>query len=705
MAKSSLSVSTPFFDLTLLPPEGDGGGALFEYVAKPSGRRHRLAPPTFEVDGKTVVARPESFRADAPRPLANGAVEHAFRGPLPGGLSLLLTMRVADDSPVVRFRYALENDSGPQRHLTKSSTGRDAITYVGLSLTDLPDAAELRLSAFAKLVHTYVPDEVAIAPAAFDAGLGIMGPILLAGDGHGHQVLLAYEHGSTYPDAYLRFDLSPDRSVQLRAVKGNYVAGDVLEPGRPFESIWFQIAAVDGTRQDLADRYRHFVLRRFAEHDAARRSHVFYNTWNFQERNKNWLDRPYLEHMRQERMLAEIDAAHAIGIEVFVIDTGWYGKTGDWRVNTDRFPDNLAAIRRKLEGYGMRLGLWFDNAAALSSDALAEHRECVISKGGHVGEPTPIWETEPSHRMCLVSRYADAWADEMIRLHREVGVTYFKWDAIGQYGCDDPHHDHGGPDASAQERAERFSFLLPLYMARAAKRISAAVPNAICDFDMTETHRCVGLAFLEAGKFFLINNGPYYWDFDIPKEKIADGNANLFFFPGPARTWFMRQGLAYDRWIPSTLLLTHFLPDDPIDSQENAVASLALGQNGIWGDLPAVSVEGRARMNEMLTRYKAVRDDVAAAPPRRQGLVGADGEVHEKVNPDTGRGIVCVFNTGAGTHTYVTDSRPDLRTAPWTSDGVTVTPLPDGRAKVVATFAGRQTAKLIVFGGDGPANR
>lgn len=688
-----LTIPSAMFDLVLLPD----ANALFQYVAKPSGRRHAIAPPVFEVDGVAVVARPASFQAvDSPRRLANGTVEHTFRGSVGPGLSLVLTVRVADDSPVVRFRYALESEAA-ERRLTKSS-GRDAITYAGLSLAGLPEAAELRLSTFAKSVHTYMPDEVAIEPRAFDAGLDVMGPILLAGEGDAHQLLLAYEHGSTYPDAYLQFHLAPDRTVELRSVKGNYVSGDVVGPGRPFHTIWFQLAAVDGTRQNLADRYRHFVLHRFAEHDAARQPHVFYNTWNFQERNKNWLDRPYLEHLRQERMLTEIDAAHAMGIEVFVIDTGWYGKTGDWRVNADRFPDHLAAVKRKLDGYGMRLGLWFDNAAALSSNALAAHRECVVSKGGAAGEPTPIWETEESHRMCLVSRYANAWADEMIRLHHEVGVTYFKWDAIGQYGCDDPHHDHGGADASPQERAERFSFLLPLYMAQIAARISAAVPQAICDFDMTESHRCVGLAFLAAGKFFLINNGPYYWDFDIPREKIADGNANLFFFPGPARTWFMRQGLAYDRWIPSTLLLTHFLPDDPRDSQENGVASLVLGQNGIWGDLPAVSAEGKDRIREMLAQYKTVRHDVAEAPPRRQGIVGSDGEVHEKINPATGRGVVCIFATGAGTHTYVTDRRASTSDV-WHNGGVEATALPDGRVKVVATFAGKQTAKLIVFGG------
>jgi len=143
-------------------------------------------------------------------------------------------------------------------------------------------------------------------------------------------------------------------------------------------------------------------------------------------------------------------------------------------------------------------------------------------------------------------------------------------------------------------------------------------------------------------------------------------------------------------------LLTHFLPDDPIDNQDNAVASLVLGQNGIWGDLPAVSDAGVSRFAELLAQYQRVRDDVANAPPRRQGIVGGEGEVHEKINPANGRGVVCVFATSPGTHTYVTDHA--VSQSVWHTDGVDVQRLADNRARIVATFTSGQTAKLVVFG-------
>ncbi len=63
-----------------------------------------------------------------------------------------------------------------------------------------------------------------------------------------------------------------------------------------------------------------------------------------------------------------------------------------------------------------------------------------MSWRGQERKPYPVWETEESYPMCLVSRYSDVFADQLIRVAKDLGVTYFKWDGIDQYGCDSPHH-------------------------------------------------------------------------------------------------------------------------------------------------------------------------------------------------------------------------------------------------------------------------
>ncbi|HEX2949450.1 MAG TPA: hypothetical protein VHV83_07770, partial [Armatimonadota bacterium] len=303
-----------------------------------------------------------------------------------------------------------------------------------------------------------------------------------------------------------------------------------------------------------------------------------------------------------------------------------------------------------------------------------------------------VWETEESQHICLVSRYKDAFADELIRLVNEVGVTYFKWDAIGQYGCDDPRHQHGTEECSHQERADSYAFQLGQAMAYVVDRVCRACPEAIVDFDITEGGRCVGLGFLAAGKYFLINNGPYYQNYNVPKS--YDGNSNLFFHPGPARTWVCRTPLNFDKWIPSVLFLTHYLPDDPADNQIINIASLILGQNGIWGDLLSISDEGINRFGHLLGLYKQVRDDITCSSPVRTGPVAGSPEIHEKI-ASSGRGAVVIFSNTAGNYTYVTQHTV-VETAKAT-DGARITRDAEGRAVIHATFD-RAGAHIIFFG-------
>ena len=686
MTTEMLSIATRACRV-LVPGEAE---RLWSYQAT-GAAVHAVGAPTFEIDGQAMTAALHGVRASAPPVrLRNGCTEYRFIGTFAADASLSLEMvfRLADDNPVVRFHYILH--SARARKLTKTD-GQDALTYLTLALGGTARTTEVRFSEFNELVHSFVLTEHPLAERQFADGLRVMGPMLTAEDAG--TLLVAYEHGSQVPDAFLAYQLHPHFTADLRAVKGNYYAGQPVGPDRPFTTLWLQLAGSAGEQAALAAAYRDFVLRYQTLNAESRAPYIFYNTWAYQERNKSWNDAKFLDSMVQERMLAEIDVAHRMGIDVFVLDTGWYEKTGDWRVNLRRFPDGLKAVKAKLDGYGMKLGLWFGPMhAALTSRMHAEHQDCIMSWQGQPAGIHPVWETEESQNLCLVSRFADDFADELIRLVREVGVTYFKWDAIGQYGCDDPGHGHGDASCSPAERADSYAFQLGQGMVRVVDRLCAACPEAIVDFDITEGGRYVGLGFLAAGKYFLINNGPYFNSYNIPDD--IRNWCNIFVWPGPARGWICRTPLTFDKWIPSVLFLTHYLPDDPADSQLINIASLILGQNGIWGDLLTISDAGIGRFGQLLGRYKQVRDDITAASPVRYGGVAGSPEVHEKI-ADTGRGAVCLFSSASGTYTYVTAHPVDQRI--FATEGAAVTCDAAGRAVITATFT-TAGAKIVYFG-------
>jgi alpha-galactosidase len=265
-----------------------------------------------------------------------------------------------------------------------------------------------------------------------------------------------------------------------------------------------------------------------------------------------------------------------------------------------------------------------------------------------------VWETEESAAMCLASDFADTYADVMLRFRKELGVTYFKWDGIDQYGCDSPLHHHGGEANSAEERADCYAYQMGMHMLQIIEKVTASFPDVIVDFDATESGRFVGLGFLSAARFFLINNGSYAKDLDTPATVGIPPYMNMFFYPGAARSRVCRRASLYDAVVPSSLFMVHYLPDGPQVSMENSLASLVLGGNGIWGDLPALPEDAITFWAENIANYKRVINEVTEAYPRMRGFIGSSPEVHEKIRPDKAAGLVAFFTVTAGTFTYLT---------------------------------------------------
>ncbi len=615
-----------------------------------------LKEPVYEANGQTIGGQSwVSAGVSLLRDLQNGGREVQYQY-IHGPFRLTIICRTFPNSPVARFRYRL--DCCESATLTKSM-GEDNILYTGLCFNGEVDLTEILLSQFDTIVHSFLPTFDLKTESELEEGIQFPGPIALA-ETQGYCCLMAYEHGAEYPDSYLMFKArkyDEQTAISIHARKGNYYNGQSIDKEHPLESPWFHVLGCTGSRDTLFCHYREFFLRFISENTESRKPYIFYNTWNKQERNRYYHNLPYLHSMNLQHTLAEIDTAAAMGVDVFVIDTGWFIRTGDWVINQERFPDGMQEVRKKLDKYGMKLGLWFNPIVAADSSRInTEHPEYRMSIDGKENYWGKIWETEESWGMCLASGYADHFIKTMVRLYQELGVTYFKWDAIGQYGCNSPNHDHGTQENSPQERLDCYSYQMGLEMIRIVEEVSKVCPDAIVDFDITEGGRFVGLGFLSVGKYFLMNNGPYFSSFDIPPEhKRLPDTINVFFHPGAARGRVCRQGIKYDSFIPSILFLTHFLPDGPAKAQRNALASLVLGGNGIWGDLSAMDAEGIALFRDTLEQYKAVAPYVTANAAKTKGFLGSSPEIHAKLDLQAAKGVICFFTRGSGVFEYITD--------------------------------------------------
>ncbi len=133
-----------------------------------------------------------------------------------------------------------------------------------------------------------------------------------------------------------------------------------------------------------------------------------------------------------EKLLPLVDAAAAVGAEVFCIDAGWYDDGGDWwpsvgawQPSTVRFSGGLAEVTDRIRSHGMVPGLWLEpeSVGVLSPIAASLPPEAFLQRSGQ-----RIQEQERLH-LDLRHPAARAHLDEVVdRLVLDFGVGYFKLD-------------------------------------------------------------------------------------------------------------------------------------------------------------------------------------------------------------------------------------------------------------------------------------
>ena len=124
--------------------------------------------------------------------------------------------------------------------------------------------------------------------------------------------------------------------------------------------------------------------------------------------------------------------AHELGMELFVLDDGWFGQRdddrsslGDWFADRRKLPGGIDGLARKIEGIGLRFGLWIEpEMISERSDLFAAHPDWAI---GIPGRP----RSEGRQQLVLDMSRAEV-RDHLFEVLSEVlagaPISYVKWD-------------------------------------------------------------------------------------------------------------------------------------------------------------------------------------------------------------------------------------------------------------------------------------
>ncbi|MGI5959164.1 MAG: alpha-galactosidase [Massiliimalia sp.] len=177
-----------------------------------------------------------------------------------------------------------------------------------------------------------------------------------------------------------------------------------------------------------------------------------------------------------DKLVKIAEDASKLGIEMLVMDDGWFGKRdddnsglGDWFVNTNKIKGGLDHLCKRINDLGMKFGIWFEpEMISEDSDLYRAHPDWCLCTQGRKG-------TRSRYQFVLdMSR--DDVIDYLYKVISDIldsaNIEYVKWDM----------NRHMANVWSAQLPAERqgevyHRYILGLY--RLLERLTSAYPDVL----------------------------------------------------------------------------------------------------------------------------------------------------------------------------------------------------------------------------------
>ena len=146
--------------------------------------------------------------------------------------------------------------------------------------------------------------------------------------------------------------------------------------------------------------------------------------------NNNW-EATYFD-FTEDRLVEIASKAKECGVELFVLDDGWFGARsndyaglGDWVANQERLPRGIKGLSERIEDMGMKFGLWFEPE--------------MVNKDSDLYRAHPDWILQTPQRNSCHGRnqfvldfsrkeVVDCIYEMMYQILSEAKVSYIKWD-------------------------------------------------------------------------------------------------------------------------------------------------------------------------------------------------------------------------------------------------------------------------------------
>lgn len=312
-----------------------------------------------------------------------------------------------------------------------------------------------------------------------------------------------------------------DRDEQPRITCGinDYDFGWSLKPGETFAT---PLVTTVFSREGFcgaSHRFHQYQARHLMpQNKASQLRPVMYNSWGVFE----------FDIDEQQQMLLA-DRAAALGVELFVMDDGWFGARdgehaglGDWYPSPRKFPNGLDPLIQHVTGLGMKFGIWVEpEMVNEDSDLYRAHPDWILRAPGKK-------VTEGRYQYVLnfaredVCDFAWSFLEDLLQNH---DIGYLKWD-MNRYLC-----EVSWPEVPEEEQREVWTRYV-YNVHKLFHRIQERFPDVLLE-DCASGGGRVDLGMLRDSDLV----APSDCSDPLDKLKIYEGYTQVF-LPKSAGTWF-----------------------------------------------------------------------------------------------------------------------------------------------------------------------
>ena len=235
----------------------------------------------------------------------------------------------------------------------------------------------------------------------------------------GEVIGLAFEYSGNF-DLHAEVDTYDVTRLQLGINERGFAWH--LDPGETFQTPEALIAYSDEGYDGMSRTFHRLVL-----------DNIVRGPWKRRERPiliNNW-EATYFD-FDEDKLVDIARTAKRAGVELFVLDDGWFGARngdtaglGDWSPNLNKLPHGLAGLSKRINDLGMKFGLWFEpEMVNKDSDLYRAHPDWAVR--------TPGRRMDHGRNEYLLNfadrEVVDNIYGQMSRLLDEANIAYIKWD-------------------------------------------------------------------------------------------------------------------------------------------------------------------------------------------------------------------------------------------------------------------------------------